>query len=147
MTQHTFVGNLTADPELRFTQSGVPVASATIACSERKYNSQTNAWEDTPPVFWRFTVWRAIAENFVETASKGDRVIVTGKITENEFTTREGEQRRVKEIDADEVAMSLRYATGKLTRTSKSNNTDAPAAAPTPSPAPADEPPVGEPPF
>lgn len=146
MTQHTFVGHLTADPELRFTQSGVPVASATIACNERKYNSQTNAWEDTPPVFWRFTVWRALAENFAETASKGDRVIVTGKITENEFTTRDGDQRRVKEVDADEVAMSLRYATGKMTRTSKSaNNGDTTTAPHTATPI--EEPPAGEPPF
>ena len=115
-TNITVVGNIVADPELRFTPAGAAVANFRVASTPRRYNSQTNQWEDGEAMFLTCNVWRQAAENVAETMSKGMRVIVTGRLKQRSFQTREGDNRTVFEIDVDEVGPSLRYATAQVNR-------------------------------
>ena len=112
-TTITVIGNLTADPELRFTQSGVAVASFTIASTPRKFNRQTNEWEDEEALFLRCSIWRDAAENVSESLEKGARVIAQGRLKQRSFTDREGNQRTSIELDVDEVGPSTKYAVAK----------------------------------
>jgi single-strand DNA-binding protein len=116
----TVVGNLTNDPELRFTPSGQAVASFTVASTPRTLDKQSNEWKDGDPLFLRCTVWRQAAENVAESLQKGTRVIVQGRLKQRSFETREGEKRTVVELDADEVAPSLRYATARVNKAGRS---------------------------
>lgn len=115
-TNITVVGNIVADPELRFTPAGAAVANFRVASTPRRYNSQKNQWEDGEAMFLTCNVWRQAAENVAETLSKGMRIIVTGRLKQRSFQTREGENRTVFEIDVDEVGPSLRYATAQVNR-------------------------------
>lgn len=115
-TNITVVGNIVADPELRFTPAGAAVANFRVASTPRRYNSQTNQWEDGEAMFLTCNVWRQAAENVAETLTKGMRIIVTGRLKARSYQTREGENRTVFEIDVDEVGPSLRYATAQVAR-------------------------------
>jgi single-strand DNA-binding protein len=115
-------GNLTSDPELRFTNSGVAVANFTVASTPRKYNSQTNQWEDGDALFLRCNIWRQAAENVAESLTKGARVIVSGRLHHRSYDTKEGEKRTVVELDVDEVGPSLKYATAKINKVSRSTS-------------------------
>ncbi|AYY15085.1 single-stranded DNA-binding protein [Actinobacteria bacterium YIM 96077] len=115
----TLIGNLTDDPELRFTPSGAAVANFRVASTPRTFNRQTNTWEDGEPLFLSCSVWRQVAENAAETLQRGMRVIVSGRLKQRSFETREGERRTVFEVDVDEVGPSLRYATAKVTKTQR----------------------------
>ena len=112
----TVVGNLTNDPELRFTPSGAAVASFTVASSSRYLDKATNEWKDADPTYLRCSVWRQYAENVAESLTKGTRVIVTGRLKQRSYETREGEKRTVMEIEVDDVGPALRYATAKVNR-------------------------------
>ncbi len=112
----TVVGNLTNDPELRFTPSGAAVASFTVASSSRYLDKATNEWKDGDPTYLRCSVWRQYAENVAESLTKGTRVIVTGRLKQRSYETREGEKRTVMEIEVDDVGPALRYATAKVNR-------------------------------
>ncbi len=116
----TVVGNLTADPELRFTPSGAAVANFTVASTPRTFDRQSNEWKDGDTLFMRCSIWREAAENVAESLTKGTRVIVTGRLVQRSYETREGEKRTVVELQVDEVGPSLRYASAKLTRTQRS---------------------------
>lgn len=116
-TPITLIGNLTADPDLRFTPSGAAVANFTVASTPRNFDRQTNEWKDGEAMFLNCAVWRQAAENVAESLSKGMRVVVTGRLRARSYETREGEKRTVFEVDVDEVGPSLRYATAKVTRT------------------------------
>lgn len=118
-TPITVIGNLTNDPELRFTASGHAVTSFTVAMSDRRFDKATNEWVDTDPVFWRCSVWRQYAENVAESLTKGTRVIVTGKVKQREYETREGEKRTVMEVEVDDVGPALRFATARVTRVAR----------------------------
>ena len=112
----TLVGNLTADPELRFTPSGAPVANFTVASTPRTFDRATSEWKDGDAMFINCSVWRQAAENVAESLTKGMRVIVQGRLKSRSYETREGERRTVFEIDVDEVGPSLQFATAKVTR-------------------------------
>lgn len=114
----TLVGNLTGDPELRFTPSGAAVANFTVASTPRNFDRQTNEWRDGEAMFINCSVWRQAAENVAESLQKGMRVVVQGRLKSRSYETREGERRTVFEIDVDEVGPSLRYATAQVTKTS-----------------------------
>src|SRR5579884_1643588 len=116
----TIVGNLTNDPELRFTPSGAAVASFTVASTPRILDKATNEWKDGDALFLRCSVWRQAAENVAESLQRGSRVIVTGRLRQRSFETKEGEKRTVVEVEVDEVGPSLRYATAKVNKTSRS---------------------------
>ncbi len=116
----TVIGNLTADPELRFTPSGAAVANFTVASTPRQFDRQSNEWKDGDTLFMRCSVWREAAENVAESLTKGTRVIVQGRLVQRSYETREGEKRTVVELQVDEVAPSLRYATAKVTRSQRS---------------------------
>ncbi|ROP34737.1 single-stranded DNA-binding protein [Pseudokineococcus lusitanus] len=118
-TQITLVGNLTADPELRFTPSGAAVANFTVASTPRQFDRQSNEWKDGETLFMRCSIWREAAENVAESLGKGQRVIVTGRLVSRSYQTKEGENRTVNELQADEVGPSLRYATAKAQRTQR----------------------------
>ena len=113
----TVIGNLTADPELRFTPSGAAVANFTVASTPRTFDRQKNEFVDGDTLFMRCSIWREAAENVAESLTKGTRVIVQGRLVQRSFETREGEKRTVFEVDVDEVGPALRYATAKVTRT------------------------------
>ncbi|MGA4670578.1 single-stranded DNA-binding protein [Propionibacteriaceae bacterium Y1923] len=117
-TPITLIGNLTADPDLRFTPSGAAVANFTVASTPRNFDRQTNEWKDGEAMFLNCSVWRQAAENAAESLTKGMRVVVTGRLKARSYETREGEKRTVFEVEVDEVGPSLRYATAKVTRTS-----------------------------
>jgi single-strand DNA-binding protein len=119
----TVVGNLTADPELRFTPSGAAVASFTVASTPRTLDRQSNEWKDGEALFLRCSIWRQAAENVAESLTRGSRVIVSGRLKQRSFETREGEKRTVMELDVDEVGPSLRYATAKVNRTQRGSAT------------------------
>jgi single-strand DNA-binding protein len=112
----TVVGNLTGDPELRFTPSGQAVASFTVASTPRTLDRATNEWRDGEALFLRCSIWRQAAENVAESLSKGARVIVQGRLKQRSYETREGEKRTVIELDVDEIGASLRYATAKVAK-------------------------------
>ncbi len=116
----TVVGNLTADPELRFTPSGAAVANFTVASTPRTFDRQSGEWKDGEALFLRCNVWRQPAENVAESLQKGMRVVVQGRLKSRQFETREGEKRTVFEIDVEEVGPSLKYATAKVTRATRS---------------------------
>ncbi|SDM00530.1 single-strand binding protein [Corynebacterium mycetoides] len=116
-TPITVVGNLVADPELRFTPSGAAVANFRIASTPRTFNRDTNQWEDGEALFLTCNVWRQAAENVAESLSKGMRVIVNGRLKQRSYQTREGENRTVFEVEVDEVGPSLKYATANVSRT------------------------------
>lgn len=115
----TVVGNITADPELRFTPSGAAVATFTVASTPRKYNAQTSQWEDGNALFLRCNIWRQAAENVAESLTRGSRVIVSGRLQQRSFETKEGEKRTVIELEVDEVGPSLKYATAKVNKASR----------------------------
>ena len=115
-TSITVIGNLTADPELRFTPNGVPVANFTVASTPRTFDRQTNEWRDGDALFLSCSVWRNYAENVAESLSKGMRVIVQGNLKARSYEDRDGNRRTVHEIDVQEVGPSLRYASAKVTR-------------------------------
>ena len=112
----TIVGNLTADPEMRFTPSGAAVASFTVASTPRTFDRQAGEWKDGETLFMRCSIWRDAAENVAESLTKGTRVIVQGRLVQRSFTTREGENRTVVEMQVDEIGPSLRYAKAQVTR-------------------------------
>lgn len=115
----TVIGNLTGDPELRFTASGAPVANFTVASTPRTFDKATNEWKDGDALFLRCSVWRQAAENVAETLQRGARVIVQGRLQQRSFETKEGEKRTVVEMQADEVGPSLKYATAKVNKTTR----------------------------
>ncbi|MYR07395.1 single-stranded DNA-binding protein [Gordonia sp. SID5947] len=115
----TVVGNLTADPELRFTPSGAAVANFTVASTPRTFDRQTNEWKDGEALFLRCNIWRDAAENVTESLSKGTRVVVQGRLKQRSFETREGEKRTVVELEVDEIGPSLKYATAKVNKASR----------------------------
>jgi single-strand DNA-binding protein len=117
----TVVGNLTADPELRFTPSGAPVANFTVASTPRTFDRASGEWKDGDAMFLNCAVWRQPAEHVAESLTKGMRVIVQGRLRSRSYETREGEKRTVFEVEVEEVGPSLRYATAKVTRTSSGN--------------------------
>ncbi|UIZ92088.1 single-stranded DNA-binding protein [Corynebacterium sp. CNCTC7651] len=116
-TPITVVGNLVADPELRFIPSGAAVANFRIASTPRSFNRETNQWEDGEALFLTCNCWRQMAENVAETLTKGMRVIVNGRLKQRSYQTREGESRTVFEIEVEEVGPSLKYATATVNRT------------------------------
>jgi single-strand DNA-binding protein len=116
----TVVGNLVDDPELRFTPSGAAVANFRIASTPRTFDRQTNEWKDGEALFLSCSVWRQAAENVAESLQRGMRVVVQGRLKSRQYETREGEKRTVFEIDVDEVGPSLKYATAKVTKTTRS---------------------------
>ncbi len=118
-TTITIIGNLTGDPELRFTPSGAAVANFTVASTPRTFDRQSNDWKDGDTLFMRCSVWREVAENVAETLHKGNRVLVTGRLRSRSYETKEGEKRTVIELDVDEIGPSLRYATAQITRTQR----------------------------
>ncbi|GAA2059502.1 single-stranded DNA-binding protein [Williamsia deligens] len=115
----TVIGNLTADPELRFTASGAAVANFTVASTPRMFDRQSNEWKDGEALFMRCSIWREAAENVAESLTKGARVIVSGRLKQRSYETREGEKRTVVELEVDEVGPSLKYATAKVNRASR----------------------------
>jgi len=117
----TVVGNLTDDPELRFTPSGAAVAKFRVASTPRIMDRQTNEWKDGEPLFLSCTVWRQAAENVAESLQRGARVVVTGRLKQRSYETREGEKRTVIELEVDEIGPSLRYATAKVQKMSRSS--------------------------
>ncbi len=116
----TVVGNLVDDPELRFTPSGAAVANFRIASTPRTFDKNTNEWKDGEGLFLSCSVWRQAAENVAESLQRGMRVVVQGRLKARSYETREGEKRTVFEIDVDEVGPSLKYATAKITKVSRS---------------------------
>lgn len=115
----TLVGNLTADPELRYTQSGTAVANFTIASSPRVFDKDKGEWRDGETLFLRCVVWREQAEHLMESVVRGSRVMVVGRLRQRSFAVEEGEKRTVIELHADEVGVSLRYATAKVTKATR----------------------------
>lgn len=115
----TVVGNLTADPELRYTQNGLAVANFTIASTPRNFDRASNEFKDGETLFLRASVWREFAEQVAGSLTKGSRVIATGRLKQRSYETKEGEKRTSIELEVDEVGPSLRYATAQVTRTSR----------------------------
>ena len=118
----TIVGNVTGDPELRFTPSGAAVANFTVASTPRAFDRQSNEWKDGETLFMRCSVWRDAAENVAESIHRGARVIVTGRLKSRSYETKEGEKRTVIELEVDEIGPSLRYATAKVNRAAAGSN-------------------------
>ena len=130
-TNLTMIGNLVNDPELRFTPSGAAVAKFTVASTPRYLDKTTNEWKDGDSLFLQCQIWRQAAENVAESLTKGMRVIVSGRLKQRSYETKEGEKRTVFEVEGDEVGPSLRNATAKVTRTQRAGGTggaSAPAA-------------------
>ena len=118
-TQITVVGNMVADPEIRFTQNGAAVASFTIASTPRTFDRQANEWKDGETLFLRCSIWREAAENVAESLTKGMRVVAQGRLKSRSYQDREGNNRTSWEMDVDEVGPSLKYATAKVTRSQR----------------------------
>ena len=118
----TVIGNLTADPELRFTSSGAAVANFTVASTPRTFDRASGEWKDGEALFLRCNIWRQAAENVAESLTRGSRVIVSGRLKQRSFETREGEKRTVVELEVDEIGPSLRYATAKVNKISRSES-------------------------
>lgn len=119
----TIIGNLTADPELRFTPSGAAVANFTVASTPRSLNKKTGEWEDGEALFMRCSIWRQYAENVAESLTKGMRVMASGWLQQRSYTTREGDNRTVVEMRVDEVGPVLRYATAKVNKVTRGKPT------------------------
>ncbi|MEU7763527.1 single-stranded DNA-binding protein [Nocardia sp. NPDC049190] len=115
----TVIGNLTADPELRFTPAGQAVANFTVASTPRVFDRNSNEWKDGEALFLRCNIWREAAENVAESLTRGSRVIVSGRLKQRSYETREGEKRTVVELEVDEVGPSLRYATAKVNKANR----------------------------
>jgi single-strand DNA-binding protein len=130
-TQITLIGNLTNDPELRFTPSGAAVAKFTVASTPRYMDRQTNEWKDGDTLFLQCQIWRQAAENVAETLTRGMRVIVSGRLKQRSYETKEGEKRTVFEVEVDEVGPSLRNATAKVTKTTRQGGSSGGFSAPT----------------
>lgn len=124
-TQVTVVGNLTADPELRFTPSGAAVANFTVATTPRSFDKTRNEWVDGEAMFLGCAVWRDAAQNVAETLTKGMRIIVQGRLRARSYDDKAGVQRTVFEIDVDEVGPSLRYASASVAKNAKTTTTRA----------------------
>ena len=118
----TVIGNLTADPELRFTASGAAVANFTVASTPRTFDRASGEWKDGEALFLRCNIWRQPAENVAESLVRGSRVIVSGRLKQRSFETKEGEKRTVIELEVDEIGPSLRYATAKVNRAQRSDS-------------------------
>ena len=123
----TVIGNLTDDPELRFTPSGHAVAKFRIASTPRMFDKQSQEWKDGEPLFLSCSVWRDVAEHVAESLTRGARVIVTGRLRMRSFDTREGEKRTVIELEVDEIGPSLRYATATVTKAARTGGGNRPA--------------------
>jgi len=117
----TVIGNLTDDPELRFTASGAAVAKFRVASTPRFLDKNSGEWKDGEPLFLSCTVWRQVAENVAESLQRGARVIVSGRLRQRTYETKEGEKRTVIELEVDEIGPSLRYATAKVQKMSRSS--------------------------
>jgi single-strand DNA-binding protein len=115
----TIIGNLTADPELRFTPSGAAVANFTVASTPRMFDRQSNEWKDGETLFMRCSIWRDAAENVAESLQRGTRVIASGRLKSRSYETKEGEKRTVVELEVDEIGPSLRSATAKVNKTQR----------------------------
>ncbi|RSM33984.1 single-stranded DNA-binding protein [Amycolatopsis balhimycina DSM 5908] len=115
----TVIGNLTSDPELRFTPSGAAVANFTVASTPRTLDKQSGEWKDGEALFLRCNIWRQAAENVAESLTRGARVVVQGRLKQRSFETKEGEKRTVVELEVDEIGPSLRYATAKVNKVSR----------------------------
>ncbi len=124
----TVVGNLTADPELRYTQNGLPVANFTIASTPRSFDRQANEWKDGEALFMRASVWREFAEHVAGSLTKGMRVIATGRLKQRTYQDREGNNRTAIELEVDEIGPSLRYATAQVVRAAGKGGAVQPAA-------------------
>ena len=149
-TTITVVGNLTADPELRFTPSGAAVANFTVASTPRTFDRNANEWKDGEALFLRCNIWRQAAENVAESLTRGARVVVTGRLKQRSYETREGEKRTVVELDADEIGPSLRWATAKVNKAERGSNGASSSQGGDPwgsAPATTAEPSSDEPPF
>jgi single-strand DNA-binding protein len=118
-TTITVVGNLTADPELRFTPSGAAVATFTVASTPRSFDKASGEWKDGEALFLRCNIWRQAAENVAESLTRGTRVVVQGRLKQRSYETREGEKRTVVELEVEEVGPSLKYATAKVNKASR----------------------------
>ena len=118
-TTLTIIGNLAGDPELRFTQSGVPVVNFTVASTPRRYDKNSGQWVDEETLFMRCSLWRDAAENVAESLGRGTRVIVSGRLKARSYETQQGEKRTVTELEVDEVGPSLRYASAKVNKTTR----------------------------
>ena len=118
----TVVGNLTSDPELRYTQAGLAVANFTIASTPRNFDRASNDWKDGEALFLRASVWREFAEHVAGSLTKGSRVIATGRLKQRSYETKEGEKRTSIELEVDEIGPSLRYATAQVTRAASSRD-------------------------
>lgn len=118
----TVVGNLTADPELRYTQNGLAVANFTIASTPRNFDRASNDWKDGEALFLRASVWREFAEHVASSLTKGSRVVATGRLKQRSYETKEGEKRTSIELEVDEIGPSLRYATAQVTRAASSRD-------------------------
>lgn len=123
----TVVGHLTADPELRYTQNGLPVANFTIASTPRSFDRQSNEWKDGDALFLRASVWREFAEHVAGSLVKGSRVIATGRLKQRTYQDREGNNRQAIELEVDEIGPSLRYSTAQVTRAASNRGGQAPA--------------------
>ena len=115
-TTLTITGNLTADPELRFTGTGLAVAAFTVAASRRVYDQESGQWQDGDTLFLRCSAWRNLAEHAAETLEKGMRVIVTGRLKQRSYETQEGEKRTAYEVDVEDLGPSLKWATAKIAK-------------------------------
>ena len=127
-TQLTITGNLVEDPELRFTPSGQPVANFRIASTPRFYDKQSGQWKDGDTLFLTVNVWRQMAENVAESMTRGTRAIITGRLRQRSYETKEGEKRTVYELEADEVGVSLRNATAKVSKVARTSGGEAQAS-------------------
>ncbi|GGM82718.1 single-stranded DNA-binding protein [Longimycelium tulufanense] len=137
-TTITVVGNLTADPELRFLPSGVAVANVTVASTPRTFDRQAGEWTDGDPLFLRCTIWKQLAEHVAESLHRGARVLVTGRLRQRSYETKDGEKRSVIELEVDDLGPSLRWATVKVNKATRGGGDAA---------APADHWQGDEPPF
>lgn len=141
----TVIGNLTSDPELRYTQNGIAVANFTIASTPRTLDRSSNGWKDGEALFLRASVWKEFAEHVAGSLTKGARVIVQGRLKQKTYETKEGEKRTSFELEVDEIGPSLRYATAQVTRASSSaGERSAPAAPAEPEPWAATPPATGD---
>ncbi|WP_295014823.1 single-stranded DNA-binding protein [uncultured Microbacterium sp.] len=120
-TTVTVVGNMVSDPELRYTQNGLPVCNFTIASTPRTFDRQANEWKDGEALFLRASVWREFAEHVAGSLTKGMRVIAQGRLRQRSYQDREGQNRTAIELEVDEIGPSLRYATAQVTRAARSD--------------------------
>ncbi|TMR05558.1 single-stranded DNA-binding protein [Nonomuraea turkmeniaca] len=126
-TTITIIGNLTADPELRFTQSGTAVAGFTVASSARTYNKSVEQWEDGEVLFMRCSAWRDLGEHVAESLTRGTRVIASGQLRQRTFETSDGDKRTVMEMTVDEIGPSLRFATARPVKAARGNGNGQPS--------------------